>query len=501
MVFTDKDRAEIAERNLDERQLVAQLERFKNGFPPARLDRPATAADGIRILSEEEVESFIGTYERSDARVMKFVPASGAATRMFKMLFHFLDHFEGSESSYEKLCGEQPMLERFFTHLDAFAFYGILNEKLLHTAGCSTRGALAKWKHDEIVRTLLLPQGLNYGHLPKGLIAFHRYENGEIRTPVQEHLYEGRAYAQRGDEVFIHFTVSPQHVSAFQGHVEDAIEKMGAQSRFSVTFSTQKPETDTLAVTPSFEPFRDEHGRLVFRPAGHGALLENLNDLDAEVVFIKNIDNVVTDEQKGETIRYKKVLGGVLLHYQKQIFDLLRKHDGGEDILAAGRELLQELGASKFEDDEIPALLNRPIRVCGMVKNQGEPGGGPFWVRDERGRESLQIVESAQVNHADPEQEAVFKKGTHFNPVDLVCGIRDYKGDRFDLMKYRDDEAGFISEKSYKGKKLLAMELPGLWNGSMAHWNTIFVEVPLITFNPVKTVNDLLKPGHCQSPL
>jgi hypothetical protein len=325
-------------------------------------------------------------------------------------------------------------------------------------------------------------------------LQFHKY--GDVfKTPAQEHLTEGLHYSSKENKVRIHFTVSPEHKNAFEDHVNESVKNLPGE--FEIKFSTQKPKTDTIAVNMDNSPFRLDNGELLFRPAGHGALLENLNELDADIIFIKNIDNVVPDRLKEETIRYKKALAGLLLSYQERAFELLEQNDAGESIDSTGRKLLEEMGIKgDLSSSEIRQKLNRPIRVCGMVKNEGEPGGGPFWVKDKQGKESLQIVESAQVDMRNKFQVQIFKESTHFNPVDLVCGTKNYKGEKFDLLNYRDLESGFISEKSNSGRKLKAMELPGLWNGSMADWNTIFVEVPLITFNPVKTVNDLLKENH-----
>ncbi|MEQ6168359.1 MULTISPECIES: DUF4301 family protein [unclassified Ekhidna] len=494
-MFSEEDKNQIVGKGIRIEKVESQLNRFKKGFAPANISKAATVGDGILRLSKEEIDGFQKTYEKAEIEVLKFVPASGAATRMFKTLFAFLEEFDGTESSFESISREEKKVGKFFQHIDEFAFYDELDRLMQAKKGKSIADAKKTYTHDEIVSLLLTEEGLNYGKLPKGLLSFHKYEN-ETRTPAQEHLFEGMAYANKSNQIRIHFTVSPEHHAAFESHIQNAIAKLDSDSEFSVSYSTQKPETDTIAATPTFEPFRDEAGKLLFRPAGHGALLQNLDEVSADLIFIKNIDNVVPDRLKLETIRYKKALAGVLLNYQKKTFDLLKRHDAGEDICNEGKNLLEEMGVRAFADSEIPELLNRPIRVCGMVKNEGEPGGGPFWVKNEPAAESLQIVESAQIDKSNPEQRKAFKNGTHFNPVDLVCGVKNYKGEKFSLLNYRDEEAGFISEKSYQGKQLLAMELPGLWNGAMAHWNTIFVEVPLITFNPVKTVTDLLKPTH-----
>lgn len=493
-MFSEADITQIASKGIELDKVKAQLARFEMGFPFAKIAKPATTEDGIKVLTPQQVDNYRKKYEQAAIDVLKFVPASGAATRMFKSLFAFLEDFEGTENSFETISREEKKIGRFFQHIDEFAFYEELNQLLISQKGKSIAEAKKHFQHHEVMSMLLGKNGMNYGNKPKGLLHFHKYENA-TRTPAQEHLHEAIAYASKSGKVNIHFTVSADHIQGFDRHLQFAIKQVSDLSDFTITYSTQKPETDTLASTLSFSPFRDADGKLLFRPAGHGALLQNLDELEADIIFIKNIDNVVPDRLKPETVRYKQALAGVLLSFQEQTYDLLNRHDAGENILVQGRTLLEEMGIRGFDDDQIPNLLNRPIRVCGMVKNEGEPGGGPFWVKDER-FESLQIVESAQVDKSNPEQHRAFKKGTHFNPVDLVCGVKNYKGQKFELLKFRDEEAGFISEKSFQGKKLLAMELPGLWNGAMAHWNTIFVEVPLITFNPVKTITDLLKPTH-----
>ncbi|WP_420576620.1 DUF4301 family protein [Ekhidna sp.] len=493
-MFSEADKTQIESKGMELAQAKAQLARFEIGFPFAKISKPATTADGIKVLSSQQIDDYRKKYEQAAIDVLKFVPASGAATRMFKPLFAFLDDFDGTESSFETISREEKKIGRFFQHIDEFAFYDELNQLLISKKGKSIDEARKKYQHHEVISMLLGEKGLNYGNRPKGLLHFHKYEN-ETRTPAHEHLHEAIAYARKSGKVNIHFTVSAEHVKRFDEHLQLTVNQFSDRTDFAIAYSTQKPETDTLASTLSFDPFRDADGKLLFRPAGHGALLQNLDELESDIIFIKNIDNVVPDRLKPETIRHKQALAGVLLSFQEQTFDLLNRLDAGENILAEGRKLLEEMGIRGFGDDQIPDLLNRPIRVCGMVKNEGEPGGGPFWVKGERS-ESLQIVESAQVDKSNPEQHRAFKRGTHFNPVDLVCGVKNYKGEKFELLRYRDEEAGFISEKSFQGKKLFAMELPGLWNGAMAHWNTIFVEVPLITFNPVKTITDLLKPTH-----
>ncbi|MBC6409506.1 MAG: DUF4301 family protein [Ekhidna sp.] len=484
-MLKESDYALLEQKEISEKHLQHQLERFERGFEALQITSPATIDNGILRLSDEAVQNAVNLYEESEIEVLKFVPASGAASRMFKNLFAVLDS-NGKE--------QQKIAALFFENMQRFAFTDDLQKSFESEKGRSFKKAVND-KDIEVIASLLTEKGLNYGGLPKGLLRFHRYED-HVRTPAQEHLEEGIKYAQKEGVVKIHFTVSPAHLEKFQAHVEEAKANY-AGVNIRVDFSFQKESTDTVAVDMENVLFRDESGKLLFRPAGHGALLENLNQLNTDIIFIKNIDNVVPDRLKQTTIRYKMALAGILLKYQSKAFGLLEKAESGEDIVSEGRQLLLKMGSKgDFPKEEVLSYLNRPIRVCGMVKNEGEAGGGPFWVRSGE-NESLQIVEAAQVDKTDALQQSIFKRSTHFNPVDLVCGVRNYKGEKFDLLKYRDENTGFITEKSYQGKKLKAMELPGLWNGSMADWNTVFVEVPLLTFNPVKTVMDLLKSNHC----
>jgi hypothetical protein len=370
---------------------------------------------------------------------------------------------------------------------------------------------LAEGQYKAVAKAMLAEEGLNYGKLPKGLLKFHKYADGS-RTPLEEHLVQGALYAKAGDgNVNVHFTVSPEHRALFEKLVAEKAQGYAAQhnATFDISFSEQKSSTDTVAANADNTPFRNADGSLLFRPGGHGALIENLNDIDGDIVFIKNIDNVVPDRLKGDTVTYKKLLAGLLVDLQKQAFAYLEKLDSGKYTMEELREMLQFVQKRLFcknpetkvlEDTELAIYLrqklNRPMRVCGMVRNVGEPGGGPFLAYNPDGTISLQILESSQIDMADPEKKAMFEKGTHFNPVDLVCAIKNYKGEKFDLPKYVDKATGFISSKSKDGKELKALELPGLWNGAMSDWSTVFVEVPLSTFNPVKTVNDLYREQH-----
>ncbi len=488
--LTNEDLLGFKQKGIAVEAVLDQLERFREGFKSVKLINPALIGDGILRLTDDEKAEFENRFARHTGSITKFVPASGAATRMFKHLFEFRDSYENSNESYERLLSQSdgPVFQ-FFKTLESFAFYKDLKNSFSELNNPSLEESHLKRDYGVILDSLLSKKGLGYGQLPKGLIKFHQYDAIE-RTAAEEHLVEGLKTISEGQALHVHFTVSPEFMSTFQ----ETLQAFGDQSR--ITFSIQSPQTDTIAVNSSNDPFRNSNGELVFRPAGHGALLENLNDLDEEIIFIKNVDNVVHESAEAESILFKKVLGGALLSYQEKIHDLLRRNESGEDVTNEGIQVLKETGCrGDFSKEEVIELLNRPIRVCGMVKNEGEPGGGPFWVADRHGM-SLQIIESAQVDKSERDQLEIFKNSTHFNPVDIVCGVKDYKGRKFDLHDFADKELGFISEKSYGGKQLKAMELPGLWNGSMANWNTVFIEVPLSTFNPVKTVNDLLKPNH-----
>jgi hypothetical protein len=446
---------------------------------------------------------------------MKFVPASGAASRMFKLLLSFLHRsasLDQEHTSAEATSNDPEYHDvlRCMRDLKRFAFYDDL-KSVLATNGLNIEALVEQGQYQDILAYLLTSKGLNYANLPKALLKFHRYPD-YCRTPLEEHLVEAAAYTQNQHGLArVHFTVTPAHQDAILDHFE-AVRSRYEQSggRYEVTFSNQKPSTDTIAVDLENNPFRDRQGQLVFRPAGHGALLGNLHALAGDMVFIKNIDNVVPDHLKAETYRYKRALGGYLVEIQNQIFTYLRRlttQDVDQQFLtqlfAFVRHTLSVVPPPELERQSKPqktqyllGILNRPLRVCGMVPNVGEPGGGPFWVQHADGSLSLQIVETSQVDMQAAEQRAIVAAATHFNPVDLVCGVRDYQGQPFDLMQYTDPNTGFISIKSHEGRELKAMELPGLWNGAMTNWNTIFVEVPLSTFNPVKTVLDLLRPQH-----
>lgn len=494
-MLTQEDKAYLAKKGITEDKLNAQLECFKTGFPWLKLAGAASPGKGIMTPDKEEKDTYLNAwtdYLNGDGKVLKFVPASGAASRMFKNLFEYLDN--GEKTSF---------IQKFEDGIEHFAFIDDLKATIAKNGGdSSVKTAIA---------TLLGDNGLSYGKLPKGLLKFHKYDDG-ARTPVEEHLVEGALYAGgKTGNVHVHFTVSPEHRSLFEALVANVAPKYEAQFgvKYSVSFSEQKSSTDTVAANPDNTPFRGKDGKILFRPGGHGALIENLNDLDADIIFIKNIDNVVPDRLKPETTEYKKLIAGVLVSKQAKAFKYLQLLDSGvythEQLEEIIRFLQNDLSCrnpelKNLEDAELAIYLhkklNRPMRVCGMVKNVGEPGGGPFLAYNNDGTISLQILESSQIDTANEEYMKMFQNGTHFNPVDLVCAVKDYKGNKFDLKKYVDHKTGFISNKSKDGKELKALELPGLWNGSMSDWNTIFVEVPLATFNPVKTVNDLLREQH-----
>lgn len=467
----------MEEHGLTPAALETQLKNFREGFPFLPVTRAASCGDGIRVLDAAGIEQAAARYDRAkeSLRVVKFVPASGAATRMFKDLFEFVR--EGRRTA---VVGELLANRR------RFAFWPELRTIVGDDA-------------DER-RTVenIVAEGLRYGETPKGLVSFHRYGD-EVRKAVEEHLVEGAQYAAAGGEVKIHFTVSPEHLTRFEALLAEKIPVY--ESRFGVkyriSFSVQDPSTDTLAVNPDCTPFRRADGRLLFRPAGHGALIGNLGKIDADIVFVKNIDNVTTDARRGDTVLYKKALAGVLLALQERIFEYLMALEvPGAELEPIAAFIENELCVKLPKDYGTPLLrrvLDRPIRVCGMVRNEGEPGGGPFWVAGADGLETLQIAESNQIA---PEKRELMRSATHFNPVDLVCSFRTSKGGRFDLREFVDPATGFISRKSDGGRELLAQELPGLWNGAMARWNTVFVEVPITTFSPVKVVTDLLRPEH-----
>jgi len=511
--FTENDLRQMSSLGLSEEAVEKQINNFRQGFPKLELLAAATIDNGgILHLDDSQIDRYTTAYKQASKgkKILKFVPASGAATRMFKDLYAFTATYFGVDYKIEK---EHPAVKEFLQHIRTFAFFDDLQATMEH-AHADFGDYMDRGDFTTVINFLLQDRYMGYGGLPKGLLKFHRYGHTQ-RTPLEEHIVEGAEYARMADDtVNLHFTVSPEHRALFRRKVAEV--KRYYENAFGVklhiTFSEQKHYTDIIAVDEQNQPVRDDEGRLIFRPGGHGALIENLNEQRADLIFIKNIDNVVPDWMKHTTIIYKKALAGLLLSTQEQLFKFLRQLDGGAtpaQLKAMTRFVAETLHLelpdgfdklpAKEQAAQLHAIFHRPLRVCGMVRNQGEPGGGPFFVRDSHGVKSLQIVETAQINRNDPSQEAILAGSTHFNPVDLVCATKDYRGRYFDLRKYVDPATGFISKKSKGATILKSQELPGLWNGAMARWNTLFVEVPLATFNPVKTVNDLLRKEHLEA--
>ncbi|MCM1348308.1 MAG: DUF4301 family protein [Firmicutes bacterium] len=505
-MLSQEDIAYIEERGMDLAQVEAQLKRFETGFPYLKIKDAARQGQGITVLDAEGENKAIERWKQflaDGGDVCKFVPASGAASRMFKALFAFVD-------GDAQVPAEGSDVANLIANIEKVAFIDDLNATTARLYAKSVAELKAEGRYKELIAAIIKPEGMNYGGLPKGLLKFHAYPQGS-RTPVEEQLAEGAQTAANGHgDVKMHFTVSANHRKLFEEKIEEVADKMAAERgvNYHISLSEQKPQTDTVAANPDNTPFHED-GHLLFRPGGHGALIENLNDIDATVVFIKNIDNVVPDSLRGATVRYKQVIGGYLIELHDRVVKYL-------DMLATGnytRGTLQDMlhflhTEFSISDRSIDGMndvdvamychekLNRPLRVCGMVKNEGEPGGGPFIAFNRDGSASLQILESTQIDPDNAEYMKMMATATHFNPVDLVCYVKDRNGDKFDLRRYVDPDTGFISSKSSHGKELRAMELPGLWNGAMSDWNTAFVEVPIDTFNPVKTVNDLLRPAH-----
>ncbi len=510
--FSAADIEQMSALGISMDALEIQFNNFRKKFPPVHLHSAATVDNGGILRVQDSDKRFFSTLfdeKRQRLSLLKFIPASGAASRMFKDLAEFSSVYFGVCYNWEK---EFPSVKTFIDNLPKFAFYDELSETMGNN-GLDINDYLHRHDYATIVNYLLGKKFMGYGSKPKALLKFHKY-GGVAYPAVIEHFTEGSRYARNADgSINLHFTVSPEHRSEFEQTIAQ-LKPLYKDVTFNVTLSEQKHYTDTIAVDDYNNPLRDDDGRLIFRPGGHGALLENLNECSADVVFIKNIDNVTPDNPfeatpDPEPVLWKKVLGGILLSLQEKTFGFLKILDTNPDdaiiseIAAFAKDSLhialpENFGSlSRSEKTAfLHSKLNRPMRVCGMVLNQGEPGGGPFWVEDADGNLSLQIVETNQINRKDISQEAVLQSATHFNPVDLVCGLRDYKGRPFDLLKYRDPQTGFITHKSQGSKTLKSQELPGLWNGSMAYWTTVFVEAPLSTFNPVKTVNDLLRKEH-----
>ena len=513
-MFHQKDIEQIKNKGLTVEKIERQISYFKSDFPFIKLSAPAVPGNGINTYTEDEVvelaDYFDNNYKNYD--VIKFIPASGAASRMFKHLFEFNEKLVDAKDLEQFKTDEKykPVFQ-FFSKLKSFAFYSDL-ETVICDKGLNIDNLLESEQYELILDYFLTDKGLNYTNLPKGLLAFHSYEDGN-RLAVEEHLIEGAHYSTDANKnTYLHLTVSPEHLEKFEKVITERKTKYEEkfEVKYLIEYSRQKPSTDIIAVDMNNIPFRLEDGSLLFRPGGHGALIENLNDLEADIIFIKNIDNIVPDHLRETTYLYKKAIGGLLIKLQEKTFELLEDLDNGslsdEELKDVKTYAENELnisipdaykGYDKMDRiDYLYNMLNRPIRVCGMVKNEGEPGGGPYWVIGENDELSSQIVEASQMDLNDPSQMEIVSTATHFNPVDLVCGIKNYKGEKFDLKQFTNPKTGFVSLKSQNGKGLKAQELPGLWNGAMADWITIFVETPLITFNPVKTINDLLRTEH-----
>ncbi|MFT4698865.1 MAG: hypothetical protein ACI9SJ_002023 [Flavobacteriaceae bacterium] len=507
LIFSEKDLKQIKQHNLTLEKVNQQKATFINSIPFVEVITSASVGNGIEVISKDNQQKLISFYEdkKESLDIVKFVPASGAATRMFKFLHSFLEDYNPELESISTYLneGDKKDLETFFNSYKDFAFVNDVRKKIREKYPDYKHGTKGV-RYQLFVKTMLGNKGLNFSNLPKGLIPFHKYQK-YATTAFEEQLLEAAYFASVGNDVYLHFTFSKNHVNFFKEKFNEIKTRVSKKTKkeFHISYSFQKNETDTIAVHFDNTPFRNKNEELVFRPSGHGALLSNLNEVDADVIFIKNIDNVVAEEYIEPISYYKKVLVGKMLWVQKKVFSYIKLLDNTEMSLELSAEiksfLWNELNIKDvlIEKETILEILNRPIRVCGVVKNTGAPGGGPFWVKDRISQTtSLQIVEMSQIDPLDNHQQTIINEATHFNPVDIVCGIRDYKGNKFDLSNFTDPNSGIITEKSQDGKPLKALELPGLWNGAMSNWNTALVEVPLFTFNPVKTVNDLLKKEH-----
>ncbi|MDR5591591.1 DUF4301 family protein [Christiangramia sp. SM2212] len=509
MNFKERDILQIEDKGLSTKEVKEQIEIFKRGNIKVNITEAATVGKGISKIESTEKHKLIEFYdaEKANHSLLKFVPASGAASRMFKALHNFADDFDPEKHElreYLDSTGDSD-LQRFFNHLDKLPFYDHAIEKAK-----KQHSDYAELSHDAqhkiLVETILNSDGLYLSNLPKGLVPFHKYDQ-HVATAFEEHLLEAAKYAEVDGIAKIHFTVAKGDKDKFKGEWKQIRERVEAKTgvKFEIEYSYQDPKTDTIAVDNNFEPFRTEEEDLFFRPGGHGALIENMNQLDEEIVFVKNIDNVVTEDKVQNVVDHKKMLGGKLFKVQNKVFEYLKALESGDVTSEKMNEIQDFLNKELFvknsnsEDASAKYLqekLHRPLRVCGMVKNEGEPGGGPFLVQDKNGEISLQIIEGAQIDNDNPQQAKTAREATHFNPVDIVCSLKDHNGESYDLNEYVDEDMSFIADKTKDGKPLKALERPGLWNGGMAKWNTIFVEVPVETFNPVKTVSDLLKESH-----
>lgn len=514
MKFSQLDIAQIEEKGLKVAQIEDQLATFKRGNKSVKIVAAATVGNGIKQFDKKQAQVFIDIYEelKNNLKLVNFIPASGAATRMFKDLYLFVENFDPENDTIKEYfrISENKKLEQFFNKLEKLPFYE--EAFSFATANYSHFESFSTDKQQYyLVKAMLFEPGLDLGNFPKGLVPFHKYKD-HIATAFEEHLLEAATYACKNNKLNIHFTISQDHLEKFKAEFDKIKSRVEAESKtvFQIAFSFQDSKTDTIAESETNDAFRTLENKLFFRPGGHGALIENLNNLKADLVFIKNIDNLVTAAIRKEVAFYKKMLAGMLIKIQQQCFYFLEKLDSGDYSDADINEIknfAKEQLFLKFSNDfdslskeekgiKLKNLLNRPLRVCGMVKNEGEPGGGPFLIEFDNGESSLQIIEGAQIDTSNLQQKEIAQNATHFNPVDLVCGLKNYKGEKFDLHEFVDSEMSFISSKTKDGKPLKALELPGLWNGAMAKWNTVFVEVPVSTFNPVKTVADLLKSTH-----
>jgi hypothetical protein len=513
-MITEKEINKLEERQVPIEQINKQLENFKEGFPSLDIQKPALVHDGIIQLSDNETIQKVSKYQNSleETSIIKFVPASGAATRMFKFLYELYNNYDEQKDDIHEIVKNNEELNHFFSNLKLFPFYNDLKD-VLKKHELTPERLIENNKYNTLLHYLLTEDGLNYGFLPKALIKFHQYKT-HSRTPLEDHMVEGALYAKyKTGFVDVHFTVLPRHRKLFEDYLNKIIKQYEKKYKvkYTVTFSEQNPATDTIAVNMDNEPFRTEDGELFFRPGGHGALLENLNALNKDIIFIKNIDNIAPDRLKSLMETYKKVLGGVLLDFVQQIHEYLTKLENPrnitdeliDEILAYTKEKLCIIPPEDFDKKDKNMVinylfkkLNRPVRVGGMVKAHGDTGGGPFWAKNPDGTISLQIAETKQIDMNDPEKKEIYNRATHFNPTDFACYIKDFKGNKFDLNRFVDPNTGFITTKSAGDKEIKAQELPGLWNGAMSEWNTIFVEAPYATFNPVKAINDLLDVEH-----
>jgi len=505
-MFIPQELDQIIAHGLSEKEIKKQLQIFRNGTPFTCIIRHAGVDNGVEVYDVATQKQLAGYYDaqKEQKDIVKFVPASGAATRMFKFLHTFLDHYDPDQEKLTPYLKSNALdsLKTFIDNIKYFPFTSLVQKeirKYIPDYKKSKKG----YRINSFVTLMLGKKHLNYAGYPKGLIPFHKYTK-YTRTAFEEQLFEATQYAAIDGVAHLHFTFSPKHLQLFKQTYERVKNRITRKTKVEVqiSYSFQDPSTDTIAVDLKNTPFKNKEGNLVFRPSGHGALIKNLNQVDADIIFIKNIDNVTVEKHIDAVALHKKMLAGRLLQLQHTIFGYLQsivKDQVTEEKLSEIKTFLwKELKIKEIPQTKagIAELLNRPIRVCGVVKNTGAPGGGPFWVKNKEGQQSLQIVELSQIDISDPKQASIVAGATHFNPVDLVCGTRDFRGEKYNLTHFVDPLACFISNKTVEGAPIKALEAPGLWNGAMAHWNTIFVEVPLLTFSPVKDVNDLLDPSH-----